>query len=72
MVDSSQRRFPRPWSVAGNAACYWIEDSEGKALCFIYFKDDVLRHAGEAVKLTRDEARRIARGIARLPELLGR
>jgi hypothetical protein len=66
------RRFPPPWTIGGNQACYWVEDAEGKQVAFIYFRQDPPRHVGEAGKLTRDEARRIARGIARLPELLGR
>lgn len=66
------RRFPPPWTVAGNDSCYWIEDAEGKRLAFIYFHPREVCIGSDSYKrLERDEARRIARGIARLPELLG-
>jgi hypothetical protein len=70
-VKVQPRRFPPPWSIGGNQACYWVEDAEGKQVAFIYFVT-AAGHAGDVQKLTADEARRIARGIAKLPELLGR
>lgn len=63
------RRFPLPWTVCGNEACYWVEDAAGTKLAYIYFLTrDRLAH--DAGKLDRADARKIARNIAKLPDLL--
>jgi len=46
-------------------------DSDGQALTYVYGHADQ-RDAGIAKSLTLDEARRIARNIAKLPILLGK
>jgi hypothetical protein len=64
------RRFPPPWSlVEENAACFIVKDRDGKSLAYVYFEDEPGRRAA-AHLLTRDEARRIAANIAKLPGLL--
>jgi hypothetical protein len=63
------RRFPPPWTVEKTQPCFIVRDSDGQALAFVYFEDEPGRRAAASL-LTRDEARRIAANIAKLPELL--
>ena len=58
-----QRRFPPPWSVEEQAACFVVRDHNGQQLAYVYFEDEPGRRSA-AKLLTRYEARRIAANIA--------
>jgi hypothetical protein len=64
------RSFPAPWTVDDNGSCFIVRDHNGQALAYVYFEDDPDRRTAGKL-LTRDEARRVATNICRLPELLG-
>jgi hypothetical protein len=66
-VDSA-RRFPPPWTVEEQEACFTVRDRGSQALAYVYFEDEPGRRS--AAKLLTDEARRIAVNVAKLPKLL--
>jgi hypothetical protein len=70
MIDKPEaRHFPPPWTAGETDACFIVRDANGHALAYVYFEEEPGRRAA-AKLLTRDEARRIAANIAKLPELL--
>jgi endo-1,4-beta-D-glucanase Y len=70
--ETTSRRFPPPWDIEEhNKACFIVKDMNGLALAYVYFENEPGRRKAAGL-LTRDEARRIAANIAKLPELLRR
>jgi hypothetical protein len=59
----SNRRFPPPWSVEEQDACFVVVDRSGQKLAYIYFEEEPGRRSS-AKLLTKDEARRIAVNMA--------
>ena len=70
MADES-RRFPPPWRADKIPGGYVVRDANGQAITHVYSRPTLVG-AMQAKVLTKDEARRIAINIARLPELLGK
>ena len=58
-AELTERRFPPPWIVEELEACFYVCDSTGQKLAYVYFEDEPGRR-GAATLLTKDEARRIA------------
>ena len=64
-----ERRFPPPWFIEDVGGCFVVKASNNRPLVFIYSGEGFARRS-LARLLTRNAARRIAVGIAKLPELL--
>lgn len=68
---AATRRFPAPWTVRELESAFVVADANGQAVAYVYFRRDA-NEARQAGVLLWDEARRIAKGITRLPELMAR
>ena len=68
MTEPTTRRFPPPWTTVELQESFRIEDAKGFPLAYVYFADDPERRSVTG-RTVRDEARRIAIGMAALPDL---
>ena len=64
-----ERRFPPPWSIMAHTESFIVKDANGQQLEYLYFEDEPQRRMSMK-RLSRDEVRRIAANIAKLPDLL--
>jgi hypothetical protein len=66
----TDRRFPPPWSIEDMGAAYVVKDGGGQKLAYVYYEEEPGRRSSVKL-LTKDEARRVAANVAKLPKLLG-
>ena len=59
----------RLWTIEDIGAALVVRDHNGQQLAYVYFEDEPGRRSA-AKLLTRDEARRVAADIAKLPQLV--
>ena len=64
------RRFPAPWSYNEEGESFIVSSADGRPITYVYFDDGDDMRRDVRKRMTREEARRIAKAIARLPELL--
>jgi hypothetical protein len=63
------RPFAKPWKIEESGESFQIRDAAGRPLAYVYFDDDASRRNFNK-RLTKDDARRMAQQILRLPELV--
>ena len=68
-APTKPRRFVRPWSVTERDGAYEVQDAASLNLATVHFEDQPDRQS-QLNRLSKDEARRVAAQIARLPTLL--
>jgi hypothetical protein len=39
-LNAMSRRFPPPWSVEEQDACFVVRDHDGQQLAYVYFEDE--------------------------------
>jgi endo-1,4-beta-D-glucanase Y len=67
-MSDHHRRFPPPWTFEDhNNACFIVKDATGFAIAYVYYENDTGRRTASEL-MTRDEARRIAANIAKIPQ----
>ena len=64
----TDRHFPPPWTAELQPNYYVVRDADGQQIAYVYYSNEPDRRTA-AKLLTKDEARRIAANIAKLPEL---
>ena len=69
MRNPPRRHFMRPWKVIEHDESYEVQDAVGLQLASVYFENGTIRQSSTR-RLSKDEARRVAAQIARLPTLL--
>jgi hypothetical protein len=63
------RRFPPPWFAEVAPNYFVVRDASGQKIAYVYYECEPGRRSA-AKLLSKDEARRIAANIAKLPALL--
>jgi len=64
-----ERQFSPPWSIRDSGIYFVVRDSSGQPLAYVYYAEESGRRSAHKL-LSKDEARRIAANVAKLPELL--
>jgi hypothetical protein len=68
-MTDAPRKFRPPWKAEEQGESFVVSDADDHPLAFVYFEEEIKRR-DIMNRLTKDEACRVAAGIARLPDLL--
>ena len=69
MAEQQPHRFPKPWQVFEDTESFGVADANGDSIAFVYAEANRAAYFNNP-KMMKDDARRIAHAIARIPELL--
>lgn len=69
MPAPPRRRFRRPWQIEEHPESFVIQSADGFPIVYIYFEDEPVRQ-NTLKRMSKDEARRVAANVVRLPELI--
>jgi hypothetical protein len=69
MDRSEVKPFSKPWQLIEHAESFEVQDSANRTLAFVYFSDHPNRR-NFMRRLSKDDARRMAKQIMRLPKLV--
>ena len=64
-----RRPFAKPWKLEEQGESFQIGEAVGRILACVYFEDEPTRR-NFSKRLSKDDARRMAQQILRLPELV--
>jgi hypothetical protein len=69
MEITHRRPFAKPWKLEEQDESFQIRDAAGRILAYVYFEDEpTCRNFSKC--LSKDDSRRMAQQILRLPELI--
>jgi hypothetical protein len=63
------RSFIKPWKLIEHPESFQVQDAAGVTLAFVYYENEPTRRR-MTNRLSKDNARRMAQQIMRLPELV--
>ena len=66
MTNRTPRKLAVPWRIETLDTAFKVVTANGLTVAYVYHSDDPTRLGG---MLTRDEARRVAANIAKLPDM---
>ena len=69
LISQIARPFAKPWNLEEQGEPFQIRDAAGRILAYVYFEDEPTRRNFSKL-LSKDDARRMAQQILRLPELV--
>ena len=64
-----RRSFAKPWKIEEQGESFQLRDAAGHILAYVCFEDEPTRR-NFSMRLSKDDARRMAQQILRLPELV--
>jgi hypothetical protein len=69
---SNFRRFPAPWAMEEGEGCFRVNDAAGFQIRVVLHREDLHRRQYQYASsfMSSGGARRIAKGIARIPEFM--